>query len=299
MRKIKNVQPLRSFEAAARHLSFKLAAEELFVTPTAVSHQVKTLESQLGCSLFERKTRQIILTQQGHELYTTLRKAFDDIDDSIERVETLGTRDTVTLGLGPIIGTRWLAPRLGDFWNKHRDIDLRLHHSEFPLQQSAEFFDLAIAWGDGHWPSMEVYPFINIEMTPVMAPTMEVPKTISGLLNNSLIHQRDRKGWQQWFKAAGINQAMGNLGIVIDDTNLVLQAALDGQGIALGILPFIEEDLRAGNLLRPFELAIDPGLAYYLIGRKSSIRKNSVKLVRDWLLQQNQASDDSISVNRP
>ena len=289
MRKIRNVQPLRSFEAAARHLSFKKAAEELFVTPTAVSHQVKALESQLGCRLFERKTRHIIMTLQGHELYTTVRKAFDDIDDSIDRIETLSTRDTVTLGLGPIIGTRWLAPRLGDFWNKHRDIDLRLHHSDFPLQQSAEIFDLAIAWGDGHWPSMEVTPFIDIEMTPVMAPTMAIPETISGLSKSPLIHQRDRKGWQQWFRAAGLDQPVDNAGIVIDDTNLVLQAALDGQGIALGILPFVEEDLRAGHLVRPFELAVNPGLAYYLIGRKSSIRKNSVRVVRDWLIEQIQS----------
>ena len=159
-------QALRSFEAAARHLSFKRAAEELYVTPTAISHQVKSLETRLDCRLFERRARQVELTRQGQELYLTLRQAFSDIDACIERIQSTGARDVVTLGLGPIIGTRWLAPRLGDFWRQHDDIDLRLHHTAFPLKHSSDQFDLAIAWGDGRWPGFEVTPFVDIEVTP-------------------------------------------------------------------------------------------------------------------------------------
>ena len=168
MAKTPTNQSLRSFEAAARHLSFKRAAEELYVTPTAISHQVKALETQLGCRLFERRTRQVDLTRQGQELYTTLRRAFSDIDSCLERVRSMGAREVVTLGLGPIVGTRWLAPRLGEFWERHGDIDLRLHHTAFPLKYNSDQFDLAIAWGDGHWPALEVAPFINIEVTPVI-----------------------------------------------------------------------------------------------------------------------------------
>lgn len=286
MRKIRSVQCLRSFEAAARHMSFKLAAEELFVTPTAISHQVKTLETQLDCRLFERRTRQIELTLQGHELFTTLRRCFDEIDDGIQRVRSNRSREVVTLGLGPIIGTRWLAPRLGDFWDQHRQIDLRLHHSAFPMQQSSDQFDLAIAWGDGHWPGMVVHRFIDIEVTPVLAPTMKQPSLVRDLLAMPLIHERDRRGWRQWFAATGIDQQDDSIGTVIDDANLVLQTALDGQGVALGILPFVEEDLVSGKLTRPFDLAIDPGQAYYLIYRKSSLDKPAVDLVRQWLMAQ-------------
>lgn len=286
MRKIRSVQSLKSFEAAARHMSFKLAAEELFVTPTAISHQVKTLEAQLDCRLFERNTRQVSLTLQGHELFTTLRRCFDEIDDSIERVQSQRSRAVVTLGLGPIIGTRWLAPRLGDFWETHRDIDLRLHHSAFPMQQSIDQFDLAVAWGDGHWPGMEVTRFIDIEVTPVLAPSMQQPQRAGDLLTMPLIHERNRRGWAEWLAAAGIDQVDDAFGTVIDDANLVLQAALDGQGIALGILPFVEEDLANGKLLRPFELAIDPGQAYYLIYRRARLEKTAVKSVRDWLMSQ-------------
>ena len=283
MRQIRSVQALKTFEAAARHLSFKHAAQELFVTPTAISHQIKALETQLGFVLFKRKIRQIELTDQGYELFNTLRKAFDEIDVTINRIESRSQRDAVTLGLGPIIGARWLAPRLGDFWKNHHDIDLRLHHITFPLQKSADFFDLAIAWGDGHWPQMEVVPFIKIKVTPVLSPQLQQPSQASDLLNHVLIHERNRKGWQQGCSQAGVEYD-GTTGTTIDDANLVLQTALNGQGVSLGILPFIEEDLLSGKLIRPFDLTIDPELSYYLIYRKNSLEKPAVESVRDWLL---------------
>ena len=277
---------LRAFESAARNMSFKVAAEELHVTATAISHQVKSLEQQLDCRLFLRRPRRVQLTDEGQELFTTLKRAFDDIDEVAGRVRSRRSRDVVTLGLGPIIGTRWLAPRLGDFWNQHRDIDLRLHHTNFPMQQSSGQFDLAIAWGDGHWPGMEAIPFINIEVTPVLAPSLAQPEIPRDLLSYPLIHERDRDGWQQWFRAAGISEVDDEIGTLVDDANLVLQTALDGQGVALGILPFIVQDLAGGRLLRPFELAIDPGKAYYLIYRKHSLDKRAVAAVKNWLTQQ-------------
>ena len=250
-------------------MSFKRAAEELYVTPTAISHQVKALEQRLGCRLFDRRTRQVELTRQGQELYATLRRAFADIDTCLERIHRQGTREVVTLGVGPIVGTRWLAPRLGDFWQQHRDIDLQLHQTAFPLRPEADQFDLAIAWGDGRWPSMRVVPFMQIEVTPVLAPSMAPPARPADLLEYPLLHQRDRQGWRQWFVAAGVATGGNEPGTVVEDANLVLQTALNGQGVALGILPFVNEDIREGRLLRPFDLAIDPGLAYYLIDPKS------------------------------
>ena len=289
MRQIRSVQALKTFEAAARHLSFKYAAQELCVTATAISHQIKNLEAQLGFVLFKRKVRRIELTDQGYELFNTLRKAFDDIDGTINQIETRSKRDVVTLGLGPIIGARWLAPRLGDFWESHPDIDLRLHHITFPLQKSADLFDLAIAWGDGHWPQMEVTPFIGIKLTPVMSPQLPQPAHAADLLQQVLIHERNRKGWQQWFAQAGVEYD-GTTGTTIDDANLVLQATLNAQGVSLGILPFVGEDLTNGKLVRPFSLAVDPELSYYLIYRKKSLNKPAVEAVRDWLLSSIQES---------
>ena len=277
---------LRAFESAARNMSFKTAASELNVTATAISHQVKSLEQQLDCRLFLRKPRQVQLTDEGQEMFGVLRRAFDEIDATANRVRSRRARDVVTLGLGPIIGTRWLAPRLGDFWNQHRDIDLRLHHSNFPLQETSSQFDLAIAWGNGHWPGMEAIPFVRIEVTPVLDARLEQPRTPAQLVNYPLLHQRDRSGWQEWFRAAGVGPIDDDVGTVIDDANLVLQTALDGQGVALGILPFIDSDLASGRLARPFELAVDPGNAYFLIYRKKSLEKPAVERVKRWLIEQ-------------
>ena len=285
MRKIHSLQSLRNFEAAARHLSFKSAANELCVTPTAVSHHIKKLEEQLDCLLFERKTRQVNLTAQGQDLFNTLYKSFNEVDEAIEQIKSHHGRDVVTLGLGSIIGTRWLAPRLGDFWNRYPDIDLRLHHTSLPRHQDTDNFDLAIAWGDGNWPNSEFIPFIQIQVTPVLSPELKQPESISDLFDYPLIHQNSRNTWQQWMQRAGIERDIDRSGMVIDDANLILQAALDGQGVALGILPFVQEELSNGRLVRPFELSIDPGQAYYLLYRKNTLEKPAVKAVRDWLLE--------------
>ena len=286
MRLIKSTQSLRNFEAAARHLSFKSAANELCVTPTAVSHHIKKLEEQLDCLLFERKTRQVILTAQGQELFNVLYKSFNEVDEAVKQIKSHRERDVVTLGLGSIIGARWLAPRLGDFWSRYPDIDLRLHHTSLPWHQDTNHFDLAIAWGDGNWPNSAFIPFIHIQVTPVLSPKLKQPESISDLFDYPLIHQSTRDTWRQWMQCAGIERDNDRTGMVIDDANLILQAALDGQGVALGILPFVQEELSKGRLVRPFELSIDPGQAYYLLYRKNTLEKPAVKAVRTWLLEQ-------------
>lgn len=286
MRNIKSAQALKSFEAAARYLSFKCAAEELFVSPTAISHQIKSLERQLNCTLFERKARQVSLTRPGQILFNTLRKAFNDIDDSINEVESYRQRPVVALGLGPIIGTHWLAPRLGDFRTKHQSVDLQLHNIGFTSSSNLQHFDLAIAWGNGYWPSMNAVPFINIRLTPVLSPRLKQPAIESDLLDYPLIHQRDRNAWQQWFRMAKVEQTNKIGGTVIDDSNLVLQTALDGQGVALGILPFVESEINEKKLVMPFDLSMEPDNAYYLICRKSCLRKPEVMQVYEWLCEQ-------------
>lgn len=289
MRHLKSLSTLRTFEAAARHMSFKNAAEELFVTPTAISHQVRTLESQLDCQLFERRIRQVALTREGHELYTTVRQAFDSIEETTRRISNRTTRDVVVLGLGPIVGTRWLAPRLGSFWRENSDIDLRLHHSPLPIHQGIEQCDLAIAWGNGQWPNMEVEHLLDIRVTPVYARSNLMAdkkiKSPQDILSSPLIHQRDRLDWKLWLQAAGVHTESGIGGTLIEDANMVLEAALNGQGVALGILPFVQEDIDKGRLIQPFQLAVNPGKAYYLIYRKAQLKKQSIKSVRNWILQ--------------
>jgi LysR family glycine cleavage system transcriptional activator len=279
---------LRAFEAAARHLSFKDAAAELGLTPTAISHQVKLLEGLSKQRLFIRRTRRVELTEAGQAFAGALTPAFDAIARAYGKLSEDRARQTVTLGAGPLFASRWLAPRLGDLWTKHPEIDLRLHHSPLPVDQQLGQFDLAIAWGRGNWSGVTVEPLLRVEVTPVLSPhgraegcRLGAPKDLLAL---PLLHHRNLEGWRQWLAAAGVVLDEPPPGIRFEDANVLLQAALAGQGAALGIVPFIEDELSAGRLIRPFDLAIDPGEAYYLITPEGALDRAAVGLVRDWLL---------------
>ncbi len=281
---------LRTFEVAARRLSFRLAADELGLSPTAVSHQIRTLEQALGAPLFDRHVRKVELTPRGRELAEALQPAFSTIRTAVERFESSGDRQVVTLGAGPLFASRWLVPRLDDFWARLPDIDLRLHHSPLPVYQQLSQFDLAIAWGDGRWPDTVAEPLLRIRSTIVLAPDLPVPAQPADLLTLPLLHQRNRDGIRQWLIKAGVSVADQPLpGGIFEDANVLLHAILDGKGAGLGNLPFIEDDLAAGRLVQPWPLAIDPGDAYYLIYRKQALRKTPVKAVRGWLQDQMKA----------
>jgi LysR family glycine cleavage system transcriptional activator len=230
------------------------------------------------------------LTGEGQDLADALRPAFEAITAAVARLTERSGRQTVTLGAGPIFAARWLAPRLGGLWRAHPDIDLRVHHSPLPVYQQPAQYDLAVAWGDGDWPSMAVEPLMRIAVTPVHAPGAgflpEGPLAADDLPALPLLHQRNRTGWRQWLRAAGLEVGGDLPGSTFEDANVLLQAVLDGQGIGLGILPFIEDDIAAGRLVQPWELSVDPGEAYYLIYRDRSLQREPVKLVRDWLKAQ-------------
>ena len=149
---------LRTFEAAARHQSFKQAAAELGVTPTAVSHQVKQLERHLGCRLFRRETRRVRLTEQGRLLFSVTSEAFDRIEAGLAQLRRRAGRSTLTLGLGPILAAKWLTPRLPRFWQRCPEVDLRLHHSPTEVDFRHSDIDLAVVWGDGRLPGAFVTP---------------------------------------------------------------------------------------------------------------------------------------------
>ncbi len=282
---------LRTFNVAARTLSFKRAADELGLSPTAISHQIKTLEQALGAPLFERRVRQVELTARGRELADAIGPAFRSIADAVERFSGVDGRHVVTLGAGPVFASRWLVPRLDAFWRALPDVDLRLHHSPLPVYQQLGQFDLAVAWGDGQWADMHIEPLLRIQVTPVHAPMvqseavrLEAPRDILSL---PLLHQRNHNGWRQWLQHAGVDpDGAGMAGSTFEDANVLLQAMLDGKGAGLGILPFVADDIASGRLIQPWPLTVDPGDAYYLIYNSRTLEREPVRKVRDWLQQQ-------------
>lgn len=284
---------LRTFEVAARRLSFKDAAEELCVSATTVSNQIRELERDWRCKLFIRKTRAVVLTDEGRSLSRVLTKAFDEIRTE---VETYGksTRKTVTLAVGPIFGTRWLVPRLARFRRALPNIDLILQDSPRITDAVMMGAHLAVDWGAGNWSGLQSYRLMDITYAPVLSKALmgdrgglETPKQLVGY---PIIHQRDRSEWAAWLAQAGCAGLTMKEEIIITDTNTVMHAALEGQGVSLGIFPFVEQELKAGKLVKPFDIELKPARSYYLLAKPSSERTPEVAAVIRWILDQAGAS---------
>lgn len=280
---------LRTFEVAARRLSFKDAADELCVSATTVSNQIRELERDWDCKLFIRKTRAVVLTDEGRSLSSVLTTAFGDIRAEIE-ARGQSSRKTVTLAVGPIFGSRWLVPRLAQFRRDLPNIDLILRDSPRITDVAMMASHLAVDWGDGNWSGLESYPLLQITYTPVLSAALLQErgglKHPTDLGRYPILHQRDRTEWTAWFAQAGC----GDLNIAeettITDTNTIVHAAIEGQGVSLGIFPFMQKELDAGQLIKPFDLAITPKRSFHLLAKPSSARTPEVAAVIGWLLDQ-------------
>ncbi|WP_299872270.1 LysR substrate-binding domain-containing protein [uncultured Sulfitobacter sp.] len=280
---------LRTFEVAARRLSFKDAAEELCVSPTTVSNQIRELERDWRCKLFIRKTRAVVLTDEGRTLSAVLTRSFGEIRSAVEdRIHR--SRRTVTLAVGPIFGARWMIPRLAAFKQACPRIDLVLRDS--PRITDAVMMDthLAVDWGVGDWSGLECHRLLDVTYAPVVSAALlarcgglDDPRDLS---RYPIIHQRDRSEWAAWLTEAGCPDLEWVDDTVITDTNLVMQAATDGLGVALGILPFVQPELDAGHLIKPFETRLHPQRSFYLLAKPSSERTSEVAAVMNWMLAQ-------------
>jgi len=284
---------LRTFEVAARRLSFKDAAEELCVSATTVSNQIRELERDWRCKLFIRKTRAVVLTDEGRSLSRVLSKAFDDIRAEVE-VYGQSTRKTVTLAVGPIFGTRWLVPRLAQFRSDLPNIELILHDSPRITDAVMMGTHLAVDWGEGSWSGLQNYHLMDITYAPVLSKALMAErgglKSPKNLARYSIIHQRDRSEWAAWLALAGCAGLTLKEEITITDTNMVMQAAIEGQGVSLGIFPFVDQELKAGKLVKPFDIELKPTRSFYLLAKPSSERTPEVASVIRWLLDQAGAS---------
>ncbi len=280
---------LRTFEAAARLLSFKSAAEELCVSQSTVSNQIRQLERDWGVLLIVRKTRHVALTDRGKSLARVLSRALEDIRTEID-AHIVKPMQTVTVAVGPIFGSRWLIPRLAHFRKQNANIELVLHHG--PRITGAEGLQTSVGidWGTGDWSGLEASHILDIVYAPVISPRLlrdrGMPSAPEDLLRLPIIHQHDRTEWRAWMKLAGIAEPKFAEETVIVDSNVVLQAAIDGQGVALGIFPFIQQEVDEGRLLRPFELELRPSRSYYLLTRSGAKGRPEVAVFCDWLLEE-------------
>lgn len=279
---------VRAFDAVVRTSSFRKAADELNVTPAAVSHQIKQLEQQLGRKLFVRTTRKVALTEEGRSLSAEICPALQNIRVAIENRIGKTQFKRISLGISSLLASRWLVPRLGKLWERHPEIDLALHHTNQPVWQQVESYDLCVDWGTGNWKGLEATMIFRVEASPVVSPFLmaesKLGNQIDRLREITLLHHRNSAGWRDWFKAHDIEYSKDQRGLIFEDANVELQAALAGEGISLGIFPLIDTEIESGKLLKPYPTEYRPKEAYYLIEAEPDNKSEHVKQVKNWLL---------------
>lgn len=287
-RSLPSLNALRAFEAAARHLSFTRAAAELNVTQGAVSHQVKALEAELGMKLFHRHRYGLALSDAGQACMPFVRDAFDRLASGFEQVRGRDNAGVLTVSVSPNFATKWLVHRVGRFSEAHPAIDLRIaaamRHTDF----ASDDVDIAVRHGDGRWPDLDVTLLMREALFPVCSSALAQGRRglrrLDVLPNHTLLHLDDRRDWLNWLDAAGIGNVDLSQGPVFNQASLVIDAAVAGQGVALGRTTLVASDLLAGRLVRPFALALGVSYAYYIVCPKAMARRPKVVAFRDWLL---------------
>lgn len=290
MRRLPPLSALRAFEAAARHGSFKQAASELVVTPTAISHQIRFLEEYTGLVLFERQVRKVVLTDAGAELYPVLHDGFNSFETAFRRLGTPFRQQLVRITTTNAFMARWLAPRLAAFRQLHPDVDLELHASDQPVDLGANVADLAIRYGRGPYPGMLSEPLFTDHFAPMASPALAADgKADPGSLplidfKWARVHPLNPT-WKNWFVAAGLPWVARRGQLRFSDEGHAIQAALAGQGVALLSLELMADDLGAGRLLRLPGPAI-PGHTYHLVRSAGHTLEPHAEAALAWLRSQ-------------
>ena len=286
--KLPPLSTLRAFEAAARLESFSRAAEEIFVTHGAVSHQVRSLERALGAALFLRNGRRVSLTVAGRHFAERVRAALRDLAEAAQFIRRAESDRALTVSMLPSFAARWVLPRLGRFMARHPAIAVNIHTSLTLVDFERDEVDLAIRFGRGNWPELEAQKFLDDEFFPVASPRFNrgrLPARPSDLGKFQLMRSNDEL-WTPWFRAAGVKLEEPRSPL-FSDSSLVLQAAADKRGIALARRTIVEADLQTGKLVRLFDVAVPADGANYLVWPKGKLSANAA-LFRDWLLEERQ-----------
>jgi LysR family glycine cleavage system transcriptional activator len=302
-RRLPPLNGVRAFEAAGRHLSFTRAAEELNVTQSAVSHQIKALEERLGVPLFRRMNRALLLTDAGQIYFPVVRDALDLLAAATDRLRAYDASDALTVSVLPSFAARWLVPRLKRFRAIHPEIDVRLQASENRTDFIRENVDVGLRYGTGNYPGLTVVKILHEDVFPVCSPALldeEHPlKTPSDLRFHTLLHDMmdaTCPEWSDWLKAAGVEGFDATRGPLFSDSSMLIQAAVDGQGVALGRSALAADDLAAGRLVKPFDLSFAPDRAYYLVCPPANADRPNVVAFRDWLLEEAARENDTPQV---
>lgn len=286
---------LRAFEAAARHLSFTKAAQELGVTPAAIGHQVKALEDYLQTPLFHRLTRALRLTEAGRAALPELSQGFDQLAAGVAQIRKRRDDNELTVSVSPSFGAMWLVPRLEKFRRRHPDIDIRLDGTDRLVDVKTGEADLALRYGPGGYAGVRSDWLFSQLNTPVCSPALltgDVPLLSPKDLRHHILLHIDWKeaeaSWRMWLLAAGLEDIDPTRGPRFSMESMAVQAALDGQGVALIGDILVADELAAGRLIRPFAAGLSTPLtfSYYLLSAEDRADEPKIAAFRRWLLEE-------------
>ena len=287
-RRLPPLNALKAFEAAARHLSFTRAAEELFVTQAAISHQIKGLEEFLGIKLFRRRNRTLLLTEEGQSYFLDIKDIFSAIVDATDKLVARSAKGSLTVTLQPSFAIQWLVPRLVRFGERHPEIDVRIKAVDMDEGSLSDDVDVAIYYGRGNWPGLRCYKLHTEFLLPVCSPLLLASgrplRQPSDLQWHTLLHDGSRRDWHNWLKEVGVEIPNVSQGPIFSHSSMVIQAAVHGQGVALGHSVLSQPEIEAGRLVCPFEQVLESKNAYYLVCQESQAEQGKIAAFRDWML---------------
>ena len=292
-RPIPPLNPLRTFEVAARHLSFTRAAEELFVTAAAVSHQIKTLEESLGVVLFVRQPKSLELTKAGEAYLPGIQRAFKQMAEATHQLHLRGNPSTLRINVPPTFAVKWLIPRLVRFLKAHPAIDVKVSTSAQSVDFDREGFDLAVRYGRGVYPGLRAELCLPVEVFPVCSPALlqgEPPLRVpADLKHHTLLHDDStytdvsNPNWAMWLDHAGVEGVDATRGPSFWPSHLVINAAIDGLGVALAKRNWVDRDIEEGRLVRPFDLSLPVEFSYFLVYPESRADDQMIATFVDWV----------------
>ncbi len=289
MRQLPSLRGLQAFEAVARLGNLTAAADSLGITASAVSHRIRGLEKELGLSLLQRSPRGLSLTAAGRGYQGAVQTAFADLAKATSDLLGPDLSRPLTISLTSEIGLRWLMPRFHRFRAQYPDIDTALLSTYDVADLQAGEADVALRHGQGRWQGVEVEPILEFAVSPVCSPA--VAQAIAGVppaeaLATQTLIRSDYDEWDLWFAVAGVDNIKPSRQLRIVDYSMGVAAAVAGQGILLGYSGYVDAELAAGLLVRPFELSVDTGNGYYLVYLKERLADPRVRAFRDWVMSE-------------
>ena len=303
--RLPSLNSLRAFEAAARLMSFQKAAEELFVTPSALSYQIRQLEDHVEQPLFLRLNRAVKLTEAGEQLYPGVHDGFESFQRAVRQLMRSNQSNVLVVSSGPAFAAKWLAPRVYKFVDAHPEIELRIAANLKLVDFNIDEVDVALRFGEGVYPGLHVDPLFDEVALPLVSPALierfggtfgraEMEK-VTLLHDDSTSFMTEVVGWNTWLEKEGLDHIDGSKGPRFNHADHGLDAAIDGAGIVLGRLSLAMRDIRSGRLVAPFDTYVKASAGFHFVAPPASMDRPHVATFRDWLRAEADAEIQEVS----